>query len=47
MRTLLIHGTILTVNDQHEVILDGALGFEEDRIIYVGHTPKMSMTMIV
>lgn len=40
MRTLLIHGTILTVNDMHEVILDGALGFEEDRIIYVGPTPE-------
>lgn len=39
MKTLLIHGTILTVNEHHEVILDGALGFEEDRIIYVGPTP--------
>ena len=40
MKTLLIHGTVLTVNDQNDVILDGAIGFEDDRIIYVGPTPE-------
>lgn len=40
MKTLLIHGTILTVNNQNDVILDGAIGFEDDRIIYVGPTPE-------
>jgi len=40
MKTLVIHGTVLTVNDKNEVIFDGALGFENDRIIYVGPTPK-------
>lgn len=40
MKTLLIHGTVLTVNDNNDVFFDGAIGFENDRIIYVGPTPE-------
>lgn len=40
MKTLLIHATVITVNGNHDVIFDGAVGFEKDRIIYVGPTPE-------
>jgi len=40
MKTILTHATVLTVNDRHEVIYDGAVGFEGSRITYVGPTPE-------
>ncbi|HZG16534.1 MAG TPA: amidohydrolase [Candidatus Bathyarchaeia archaeon] len=39
MKTIITHATILTVNEQDEVIRDGAVAFEGDKLIYVGPTP--------
>ncbi len=40
MKTILTHATVITANDQNEVIHDGAVAFEDDRITYVGPTPE-------
>lgn len=39
MKTIITHATVLTVNEQNEVILDGAVAFEGSQITYVGPTP--------
>jgi len=39
MKTIITHATILTVNDHNEVIVDGAVAFEGDKLTYVGPTP--------
>ena len=39
-KTILIHATVITVNDTNEVIHDGAVAFEGDKITYVGPTPE-------
>lgn len=38
-RTLLYNGTIITCNVDNEVIEAGAIGFEDDKIVFVGKTP--------
>ncbi|MGA9228290.1 MAG: amidohydrolase, partial [Mesobacillus sp.] len=38
--TLLYNGTIITCNAENEVIESGAIGFEDERIIYVGKSPE-------
>ncbi|MFY0543104.1 amidohydrolase [Brevibacillus sp. H7] len=40
MKTILTHATVITANDQNEVIQNGAVAFEDDRITYVGPTPE-------
>lgn len=40
MSKIIINGTIVTVNDQNEVIHQGALAFEGNRITYIGPTPE-------
>lgn len=37
--TIIIHGTIITVNEKNEVINDGAVAFQDGKITYVGETP--------
>ncbi|MET3289469.1 UNVERIFIED_CONTAM: 5-methylthioadenosine/S-adenosylhomocysteine deaminase [Brevibacillus sp. OAP136] len=39
MKTIVIHGTVLTVNVQNEVIFDGAIAYENGKLTYVGPTP--------
>jgi 5-methylthioadenosine/S-adenosylhomocysteine deaminase len=39
-RTLLYNGTIITCNKDHEVIENGAVGFEGEKITFVGKTPE-------
>ena len=39
-KKLLYNGTIITSNPQNEVFANGAIGIEEDKIIYVGITPE-------
>ena len=39
-KTILTHATVLTVNDANEVIEDGAVAFEGEKITYVGPTPS-------
>ncbi|RKD25754.1 N-ethylammeline chlorohydrolase [Ammoniphilus oxalaticus] len=39
MSTIMINATLVTVNEQDETLLQGALGFEQGRITYVGPTP--------
>lgn len=40
MKKIVINGTIVTVNDQNEVIHQGALAFEGNRLTYIGPTPE-------
>ncbi|RXT13951.1 amidohydrolase [Ammoniphilus sp. CFH 90114] len=40
MKKIVVGGTIVTVNEQNEVITNGALVFEEGKITYVGETPE-------
>lgn len=40
MKTIVIHGTLITVNPQNEVITDGAIAYENGQLIYVGKTPE-------
>ena len=39
-RKLLYNGTIVTSNTNNEVIENGAIGIEDEKIIYVGATPE-------
>ncbi|UYZ11721.1 amidohydrolase [Brevibacillus sp. WF146] len=39
-QTILTHATVITVNDQNEVIHDGAVAFAGSTITYVGPTPE-------
>ncbi|WP_134686644.1 amidohydrolase [Brevibacillus migulae] len=39
MKTIITHATVLTVNEHDEVIRDGAVAFEGDKLTYVGPTP--------
>jgi len=39
-KKILVNGTIITVNKNNEVILDGAVAFENGKITYVGPTPE-------
>jgi 5-methylthioadenosine/S-adenosylhomocysteine deaminase len=39
-RTLLYNGTIITCNKDHEVIENGAVGFDGKKITYVGKNPE-------
>lgn len=39
-KTLLYKGTIITCNKEHEVIENGAIGFEGEKIIFVGKSPE-------
>jgi 5-methylthioadenosine/S-adenosylhomocysteine deaminase len=39
-QTILTHATVITVNDQNEVIHDGAVAFAGSAITYVGPTPE-------
>ncbi|MEH7887146.1 amidohydrolase [Bacillus sp. JJ1609] len=38
--TLLYNGTIITCNAENEVIESGAIGFEDERIVYIGKSPE-------
>ncbi|UFJ42740.1 amidohydrolase [Brevibacillus humidisoli] len=40
METIITNATVLTVNEQNEVIHGGAVAFAGDRITYVGTTPE-------
>ncbi|WCK56121.1 amidohydrolase [Aneurinibacillus sp. Ricciae_BoGa-3] len=40
MKTILINATVLTVNPDNEVIYNGAVGFEDGVITYVGPSPS-------
>ncbi len=40
MKTIVIHATVLTVNEKNEVLHDGAVGFEDGVLVYVGPTPS-------
>lgn len=40
MKKIVINATIVTVNEQNEVIPQGAIGFEHNRITYIGATPE-------
>ncbi|MED0679677.1 amidohydrolase [Aneurinibacillus thermoaerophilus] len=40
MKTIIIHATVLTVNNTNEVIYDGAIAFENGVLTYVGPTPE-------
>lgn len=39
-KTIIIHGTIITVNKQNDLILDGAIAFENGHITFIGETPQ-------
>lgn len=39
-RKLLFNGTIITCNRDNEVVESGAIGFEDDKIVFVGKTPQ-------
>jgi 5-methylthioadenosine/S-adenosylhomocysteine deaminase len=39
MKTIITHATVITVNEHDEVIRDGAVAFEGDKLTYVGPTP--------
>lgn len=39
-KTILVHATVITVNENNEVIMDGAVAFEDGKITYVGPTPE-------
>lgn len=39
-KTLLYNGTIITCNKNHEVIENGAIAFEGEKIIFVGKSPE-------
>ncbi|WCN36671.1 amidohydrolase family protein [Aneurinibacillus uraniidurans] len=39
MKKIIIHATVLTVNEKNDVVYDGAIAFENGRITYVGPTP--------
>jgi len=40
MKKIIVHATVITVNEQNDVIYDGAVAFENDKITYVGPTPE-------
>ncbi|WP_027417529.1 amidohydrolase family protein [Aneurinibacillus terranovensis] len=40
MKTLIMNATVLTVNSTNEVIYNGAVGFENGTLTYVGPTPE-------
>lgn len=40
MKKIVVNAAVVTVNAQNEVIHQGAVAFEEGRIIYVGKTPQ-------
>ncbi|WP_017755893.1 amidohydrolase family protein [Calidifontibacillus oryziterrae] len=40
INTIIIHGTVITVNDNNEVIKNGAVAFKDGVITYVGETPS-------
>ncbi|WP_139489127.1 amidohydrolase [Brevibacillus dissolubilis] len=40
MKTIITNATIITVNDQDEVLTNAAIAFEGDTITYVGPTPE-------
>lgn len=39
MKTIIIHATVLTVNEKNDVLYDGAIAFENGVLTYVGPTP--------
>ena len=39
-RKLLFNGTIITCNRDNEVVESGAIGFEDNKIVFVGKTPQ-------
>ncbi|HSH01379.1 MAG TPA: amidohydrolase [Anaerolineae bacterium] len=42
--TLLINGLVLTMNDQYDIILDGAVAIHQEKIIAVGTTDHLTTT---
>ncbi|WP_134699015.1 amidohydrolase [Ammoniphilus sp. YIM 78166] len=40
MKKIVVNGTVVTVNEQNEVITQGALGMENGKITYVGKQPE-------
>lgn len=40
MKTIVIHGTVITVNEQNDVIFDGAIAYEDGKLTDVGPTPE-------
>ncbi|MBO8162960.1 MAG: amidohydrolase [Brevibacillus sp.] len=40
MKTIITHATVITVNEQNDVLLDAAVAFEGAQISYVGPTPQ-------
>lgn len=40
MKTIITHATIITMNEQNEVVVDGAVAFEGSRLTYIGKTPE-------
>lgn len=41
MKSIVVNATVITVNEQNEVIRQGAVAFEDGRITYVGFTPQV------
>lgn len=39
MKTILVHATIVTMNENGDVINNGAVAFEGERLTYVGDIP--------
>ncbi|GAA4708779.1 amidohydrolase [Brevibacillus fulvus] len=40
MKTIITNATVITMNEQNEVILSGAVAFEGSKLVYVGPTPE-------